>query len=123
VHDIRNMVIVLHERDALECGFGLALDVSGQLFDIALHFSGSLLVLEAEPAAGERGDAASLVRTMMTRVRQVQNTTQFLQTAARHIRSLTGFDRVKVYKFGDSGAGEVVAEARNASVESFLGLH
>ncbi|MDE1897420.1 MAG: GAF domain-containing protein, partial [Rhodospirillales bacterium] len=123
VHDIRNMVIMLREPDAVERGFGLALNASGQLYDIALHFSGPLLVLEAEPAVGERGDAASLVRTMMTRVRQVQNTTQFLQTAARHIRSLTGFDRVKVYKFDNSGSGEVVAEARNGNVDSFLGLH
>ena len=36
---------------------------------------------------------------------------------------LTGFDRVMVYQFHPDGSGEVIAEAAEASLERFLGLH
>jgi light-regulated signal transduction histidine kinase (bacteriophytochrome) len=45
------------------------------------------------------------------------------ETAARQLRALTGYDRVMVYRFDETGAGEVVAEARADGIDSFLGLH
>ena len=43
--------------------------------------------------------------------------------AARWIRSLTGFDRVMVYRFDAEWNGEVIAEDRRADLNAFLGLH
>ncbi len=42
---------------------------------------------------------------------------------AKEIRQITGFDRVMVYRFDRDGAGTVIAEARTADLEPFLGLH
>lgn len=42
-----------------------------------------------------------------------------LVTSVRHI---TGFDRVMIYRFDPSGAGEVIAEACAAQLESYVGL-
>ena len=45
------------------------------------------------------------------------------QQLAEEVRNLTGYDRVKVYRFASDWSGEVIAEARIDSMPSFLGLH
>ena len=42
---------------------------------------------------------------------------------AQSVRSLSGFDRVMVYRFLEDGHGEVVGEAKAERFESFFGLH
>lgn len=46
-----------------------------------------------------------------------------LQAAATRIKELTGYDRVMVYRFDEDWHGEVVAEAKEDSLEPLLGLH
>jgi PAS domain S-box-containing protein len=41
----------------------------------------------------------------------------------QELRALTGYDRVMVYKFDQDGHGEILAEAREAHLEAFLGRH
>ena len=45
------------------------------------------------------------------------------EQAATWVRELTGFDRVMVYRFDDDWNGEVIAEAKLDSLNTFLGLH
>jgi light-regulated signal transduction histidine kinase (bacteriophytochrome) len=123
IHAIRNRITLLRGPDAVERLFGLVLQEGGAGFDVALHFSGELIVIEAEPAMAQDMEAATLVRAMINRVRQAESFAAFLREGARQVRALTGFDRVKVYRFDDQGAGEVVAEALRPGVDSFLGLH
>jgi light-regulated signal transduction histidine kinase (bacteriophytochrome) len=123
IHTLRNMASMLRGVDAVERAFAVPLQDGGPLFDLAVHFSGRILIIEAEPSVGGRNDASSMVRSMMSRVRQLQTTREFLQEAARQVRALTGFDRVMVYRFDRTGSGEVVAEARRSGVDSFLGLN
>ncbi len=42
---------------------------------------------------------------------------------AEEVRWLTGYDRVKVYRFAPDWSGEVVAEANRGNLPSYLGLH
>ena len=42
---------------------------------------------------------------------------------ARIFKSLTGYDRVMVYRFDDDGHGEILSEERDPSLEAFLGNH
>ena len=130
IHAIRNRVVLLRGPNAVERIFALPLlktrpgeSVTAGAFDLALHFSGAALVIEAEPAKGESLDAANQVRTLMSRLNQTEGIAGFLREAARQVRALTGFDRVMVYRFDHSGAGEVVAEALKAGTDSFLGLN
>ncbi len=44
------------------------------------------------------------------------------QTVAELARAFTGFDRVMIYRFLSDDSGEVVAESRDAAVDSYLGL-
>ncbi len=123
VHAIRNRVTLLRGPDAVERLFDVALLPGKPLFDVAVHFSGDAIVMEAEPARPEEMEASALVRSMITRQGQSENVAAFLREGARQVRALTGFDRVMVYRFDDQGSGEVAAESLQPGIDSFLGLH
>jgi len=123
VHAIRNRMMLLRDPDAVERLFSLTLRDDRPPFDVAVHFSGSSVVIEAEPAAGNEGEAGNMVRSMIARLQKSDTMPSFLREGARHVRALTGFDRVMVYRFDRAGSGEVAAEALRAGVDSFLGLN
>ncbi len=124
LHDIRNRMAFLRGLSGIERLYKKPLIPGGPPFDIAVHYSESLFVLEGEPSRSEdEMDAASLVRSMMTRLRTRTTFEAFYRDAARQIRGMTGFERVMIYRFAESGAGEVIAESLTNEMESFLGLH
>jgi light-regulated signal transduction histidine kinase (bacteriophytochrome) len=123
IHALRNRITLLRGPDSVERIFSLPLMAGGAPFDVAVHFSGQLVVIEAEPASADEMEASSTVRSMVARLAQADGMTAFLRDGARQVRALTGFDRVMVYRFADGGDGEVVAEALRPGVDSFFGLH
>lgn len=121
---IRARVDHLVGPDAVERMFGLELQNGGPKFDIALHFSGPYLIIEAEPSIIEPDvNSGELVRLMLARVRKTSAMRDLAQEAARQLKTLTGFDRVMVYQFHPDDSGEVIAEAAASGLEPFLGLH
>jgi light-regulated signal transduction histidine kinase (bacteriophytochrome) len=123
VHDLRNRAAILRGPDAVERLFDCRIGEAEARFDIAIHFSNGSVVIEAEPASGEHGDATGMVRSMITRLDQTADTAAFYREGARQVRALIGFDRVMVYRFAADGHGEVVAEAVRSGIGSFMGLH
>ncbi len=123
VHDIRNRFAMIDGQDAVERIFGCQLCADRGPFDLALHISGDQFVIEAEPAAGSHGDATNIVRAMIARLDRASTFESFLQTGARLVRALAGYDRVMVYRFDADGSGEVVAEACVPGIGEFKGLH
>jgi light-regulated signal transduction histidine kinase (bacteriophytochrome) len=88
---------------------------------------GPVFVVELEVADGPRpltfGSTYETVRDAIADLNRSGTMDDLYDTAARHVRRLTGFDRVMVYRFDAEYAGEVVAEARRGDLEPFLGLH
>jgi light-regulated signal transduction histidine kinase (bacteriophytochrome) len=123
IHSIRNRVAMLRGLDAVERLFSIELVADRPPFDVAVHFSGRAVVIEAEPATGDQIEVSSLVRSMIGRLSAAETTSAFFREGARQVRALTGFDRVMVYRFDAAGSGEVVAEALRPGVDSFLGLN
>jgi light-regulated signal transduction histidine kinase (bacteriophytochrome)/CheY-like chemotaxis protein len=124
INSIRTRVDYLTGSDAVERIFGLQLQKSGKAFDVAIHFSGSYLVIEAEPSVVEPDvNSGELVRLMLGRVRKTTKLLDLAQESARQMKILTGFDRVMVYRFHADGSGEVLAEVAASGLEPFLGLH
>jgi light-regulated signal transduction histidine kinase (bacteriophytochrome)/CheY-like chemotaxis protein len=120
IHTIRNRLATLRGPDAVERIFATRLQQGGALFDVAVHISGSTIILEAEPSqpAGDL-NAGAMVRSMMARM---QGQTHLVREAARLVQGLTGFDRVMIYRFHADDSGEVIAERARAGLEPFLGL-
>lgn len=121
---IRSRVDYLSGPDAVERVFGVDLQGHGKPFDLAIHFSGAYLIVEAEPSLIEPGvHSGELVRLMLGRIRKTTGMIDLAQEGARQLKLLTGFDRVMVYRFHPDGAGEVIAEVAGSGLEPFLGLH
>lgn len=99
-----------------------------QVFDAVFHRSADgFLVLELEPAlTHENIPFLSFYHLAKASINQLEATStlqDFCQIIVREVRSVTGFDRVMLYKFDDDGHGEVVAEEKIDEMESYLGLH
>ncbi len=103
--------------------------VSGreQPFDAIAHTIDGLLVLELEPAlladTIARVDPYHTLKTALPRLMSTLTLRPFCQGVAEHVRALTGFDRVMVYRFHPDQSGEVIAEARHNDLVAYLGLH
>jgi light-regulated signal transduction histidine kinase (bacteriophytochrome)/CheY-like chemotaxis protein len=123
LHAIRNRIAMLRDPDAVERLFGIVFRGDRPPFDVAVHFSGQSVVIEAEPAVLDEVEAGGMVRSMIARLAKIETMTAFLREGARHLRALTGFDRVMIYRFDRTGSGEVAAEALRPGIDSFLGLN
>ncbi len=124
MHALRNRLTTMRGPDVVERLFGVTLSDNGPIFDIAVHLSDGQVVIEAEPSQdGSQGGSTMSIRSMIARLDQAETLEAFFREGARQARALTGFDRVMVYRFDESGSGEVVAEAARAGIGSFLGLH
>ena len=109
----------------------LSLSIGAVVMDAVLHrvsfANGSVLVVELEPADGPRPfsfpNTYQAVRGAVGALNRAATLTELYATAADEIRSLTGFDRVMIYRFDEDYNGEVVAEAKRDDLNPFLGLH
>ena len=120
VHTVRNRVAVMSGEDAVERAFAVQVQDGGPRYDLAIHKSGDVIVIEAEPSIPPGGlNAGAMVRSMLGRM---QGKASLVNEAARLMRALTCFDRVMIYQFHADGSGEVIAESVKAGLEPFLGL-
>jgi light-regulated signal transduction histidine kinase (bacteriophytochrome) len=88
---------------------------------------GSSLVVELEPAHGPRPfsfpNTYQAVRGTIGELNRASSLQELYDITAQAVRTLTGFDRVMVYRYDADYNGEVVAEAKLPELNSFLGLH
>lgn len=66
--------------------------------------------------------ADRLTRTV-TQLSAAHSITALADLVVREMRELIGYDRVMVYRFDDDGHGAIIAEAKEAALESFLHRH
>ncbi|MCJ8190328.1 HWE histidine kinase domain-containing protein [Sphingomicrobium aestuariivivum] len=126
IHALRNRLALLRGSDAVERLFNLPLTESedARQFDLAIHMSQGMIVVEGEPSRDKGfGDASGMVRSMVSRLDSAPDMAGFLREGARQVRALTGYDRVMIYQFDRDGSGEVVAEAAKSGIGTFLGLN
>jgi two-component system, chemotaxis family, sensor kinase Cph1 len=94
-------------------------------FNGILHRHDSLTILELEP----RDDAHSSheffrsVRAAVHRLQAASDLSAASDIAAREVHRITGFDRVKVYRFSSDWSGQVIAEHRVDGIPSLLDFH
>lgn len=123
IHDIRNRLQWLQIGGLNERLFAVSLFEDDRRFDVAVHLSEGLIVVEFEPTMADQAfEPIPLVRSMMAKLAQADQFETFLTQAARQVRYVTEFDRVMVYRFLPDDTGEVVADACGPDVESFKGL-
>ncbi len=88
------------------------------------HRNAGLAFVELEPTPQAGAEGVLLQLTAATSALQTASTrVEACRRAAEAIRGITGFDRVMVYRFAPDWSGEVLAEARDAECDTYLGLH
>ena len=111
------------EGETVERLFGLDLFGKRRLFDVALHRSGGLAIIEIEPHSRDSySQHLGILRPVMDRLQRFNEIGELTHEAARSLKRLLGFDRVMVYRFHPDLSGEVIAEAKEEHLEPFLEL-
>ncbi|MFF4652226.1 ATP-binding protein [Streptomyces sp. NPDC001380] len=105
----------------------VTVDGCPRLFDVTVHRTDDLLVLEFEPRTAGAPfafqDFYPGVRRALRRLQGAATAAECCRAAVREVRALTGYDRVVAYRFdGEDGPGEVVAEEIAEGREPWLGL-
>ncbi|HAB03401.1 MAG TPA: signal transduction histidine kinase, partial [Pseudomonas sp.] len=121
-HTLRNSLARTREGGRPAQTFGVQLP-SGQVFDVCAHVFKGTAIIEFEPAGSEIAEPIELARTLIAQLRDIDQTRRLFRDAARFVRALLGYDRVMIYQLGADGAGKVVAEAKRADLESFMGQY
>ncbi len=120
---IRSAVGLADEGDTVERLFGLYLFGRHRQFDLALHRSGSLAIIEIEPHDPKSyAQHLGILRPVMQRLQRLSEVAELAAEASVTLKRLLGFDRVMVYRFHPDLSGEVIAEAREDHLGSFLNL-
>jgi chemotaxis family two-component system sensor kinase Cph1 len=106
---------------------GARLDyIKGQpFFKLILHRYDGLVWVEFEPVAETEASALDLPSLNLTLAQLLEASTvqEFCQRAVEHVRTITGFARVGMYRFAPDESGEMIAEAKRADLDPLLGLH
>lgn len=113
-------------EDKIQNVFPLEISLLGKLFQVSIHKSFDIYVLEAEPKFPDREKLADVYTQTIQFVTQMNNTTSLKDLCAlvaEGTRKITGYDRVMIYKFDEQYNGEVFAENCREDLEPFLGLH
>lgn len=102
--------------------FDTEVDVNGRSLLASLHRTDGHLVVELEQESGDVVPS-SLLRDAALAMSHATDLVGVADEAARTVRSLSGFDRVMVYRFDAEWNGEVIAEQKADWLNSYLGLH
>ncbi|GGF05662.1 ATP-binding protein [Flavobacterium limi] len=106
--------------------FPLEIDLLGKFFQISIHKSFDIYVLEAEFQFAGKEKLADVYTQTIQFVTQMNNTSSLKDLCAlvaEGTRKITGYDRVMIYRFDEHYNGEVYAENCREDLEPFLGLH
>ncbi|REK17429.1 MAG: hybrid sensor histidine kinase/response regulator [Planctomycetota bacterium] len=98
-----------------------------ETFDAIAHRNGNTLYAEFERSRRVEGPSTSdlyrLVQRAISRLQSAKSVREIAGICALHVRRISGFDRVMVYRFDEEWNGQVIAEEREYQLEPFLGLH
>jgi diguanylate cyclase (GGDEF)-like protein/PAS domain S-box-containing protein len=97
----------------------------GSILFLRAHRTGRHVLVDIEPINFEPLQrrpiflASSVTRTFSPAASVVE----LCELAVRGLKAISGYDRVIAYRFSEDGHGEVIAEAREAELNAYLGQH
>tara|TARA_R110000868_G_scaffold411785_1_gene710586 strand:- start:67958 stop:70549 length:2592 start_codon:yes stop_codon:yes gene_type:complete len=125
-HDIRNACAKSGGGEIAGIELGLTLGHSTRPVDVIVHRYKDRVIIEFEPSieGGKTAkDALDLTQTLVRRIGMETELASLAKAGARLVRTMLGYDRVMIYQFLHNGAGRVIAEAKRAGLQSFMGQH
>lgn len=99
--------------------------VKGKPMLFIIHQYLDQIICEFEPMQSN-DDTITLQKVMSTALSVIQSSASFrelLQHVSALVKEITGYNRIMIYKFHKDQHGEVIAEAKEEDLESWLHLH
>ncbi|MBP2159378.1 MULTISPECIES: ATP-binding protein [Asticcacaulis] len=122
--DIIRHIVVSRE---LEPTRSSVIRMNDKSFDAVAHLSDGYIVVELEivdnPRALERDFFYDELRQFAVGMRDQRRHEDLYDFVTAQVRKITGFDRVKLYRFDEDWNGEVIAESRADYMASYKGMH
>lgn len=112
--------------DEVKDAFPLEIEILGRLFQINIHKSDEVYILEGEllfPDREKLADAYKQTIQFVSQMNKTKSLKELCALVAQGTREITGYDRVMIYRFDEQYNGEVFAEDCREDLEPFLGLH
>ena len=131
-HEMRLQAMIASNTIEGNALFAFTLPARGDIapLDVCVHTMSGVLILEfessgrgADPLLHPAGDFFTSVRAAVSRMQSTVGQLAFCDCIAREVRTITGLDRVMVYRFHEDNHGEVVAESKLEELDPWLGLH
>jgi len=123
--DVHAIVNTASHRSALGQREHVKVSSTGdRLSDISLFRTGDQVVLELVPIAEAMYTQAISrnVKWVISQAHAFQEIDDILQKTVDSLQKITGFSRVMAYRFLPDDSGEVIAESRDGTMDSYLGL-
>lgn len=94
------------------------------LLDVYIFKSGKLFFIEFEKITKEDDEMSvshqfEMIK-FLDKIRDFKDMNSVAKAACKHLREITGYDRVMLYKFLENWDGEVIAEDKTPSTHSYL---
>ncbi|MCP3429160.1 HWE histidine kinase domain-containing protein [Opacimonas viscosa] len=122
-NEIKETLTRLDKPDQTERIFGIELFGDEVLYDVSMHLSNMIIVIEFEyHQALVHHNSLSNMRTALRNLSRTYSLESFFVEATETVAKLTGFGRIMLYRFHNDGSGEVIAETIKSSMDSFYGL-
>ncbi|QSW88441.1 GAF domain-containing protein [Flavobacterium endoglycinae] len=111
--------------DTVQDVFPLEIELLDKKFQVNVHKSHDIYVLEAEPQFDRQilGDVYTQTIQFVTQMNSTKSLKDLCALVAEGTREITGYDRVMIYRFDEQYNGEVYAESCRKDLEPFFGLH
>lgn len=111
--------------DTVQDVFPLEIELLDKKFQVNVHKSHDIYVLEAEPQFDRQilGDVYTQTIQFVTQMNSTESLKDLCALVAEGTREITGYDRVMIYRFDEQYNGEVYAESCRKDLEPFFGLH
>lgn len=102
----------------------LKMDISGKAYYLIISSAPDHYLLEFEPVISDlESDIQKLMGHSISIMLADKNLQSLLDNTVLQVKNTILYDRVMIYRFAEDGHGEVVAEAINDDLNSWLGLH
>lgn len=63
------------------------------------------------------------IKVTLAKMQTANNLAALCDLVVNEMRTITGFDRVMIYRFNEHGDGSVIAESKKENLDAFLGMH
>jgi chemotaxis family two-component system sensor kinase Cph1 len=102
-------------------------ELNGQRFYTLLHVNDNMVIAEIEnqPAEDTETSFTALyqsLRNSITRIESASDIQEVCTIAATELKAISGFDKIMIYAFDRDWNGNVLAEAMEPEMESYLGF-